>query len=269
VTTTARGLSRLGQAALEYSQEYGLAVFPLWGKHPLKDSGGYLDGTTAAEQIGRWWDATPSANIGAAPGSASLVVVDVDGPDGEDLARSLGVLTVATAEVVTARGAHRWFRLPKGIEVGNIPRTELDIRAHKGYVILPPSVHPSGHVYYWRGSLDRVADAPDALLTWLRQQVAKPAPAPPAKPIAPRPWPDQFSEKRVLKYVDRIGFGLSDGRKQAAYRFAAFLAHDVALDVTAVTAYVRTWNRHNAPPLDSDLLDTIIANGRKYGQHRS
>ena len=147
-------LSVCGLEALRYSQESGWPVFPVEprGKVPLIP-GGFRSASTHPEQVCDWWDGFPLANIGFSPGAAGLIVLDIDGPLGEATARELGVFTTPTVEVVTSRGRHKYFRLPIGVTLGNeSPWTDLDVRAHNGYVLLPPSVHPSGHVYSWRGA---------------------------------------------------------------------------------------------------------------------
>jgi len=148
-------LSELGLAALSYSQELGWPVFPVepCGKRPLI-ANGFHGATTHPEQIAAWWDRWPHANIGFCPGSHDLIVVDIDGPEGERLADNAGVLEIDTLEVRTARGVHRYFRLPAGVTIGNVARAQLDVRAHNGYVLVPPSVHSSGHVYTWRGVIE-------------------------------------------------------------------------------------------------------------------
>lgn len=156
-------LSPLGMAALTYSQEYGMPVFPLRprDKKPLipKSAGGdgFKDASTHPEQICAWWDEEPNANIGFSPGSMGWIVIDVDGPEAEAYARSLGMLDVSTLAVRTARGHHYYFALPKGVSIGNSSiwdKKGINVRSSAGYVALPPSVHASGHVYTWVGNLE-------------------------------------------------------------------------------------------------------------------
>src|SRR5262245_26741954 len=86
----------LADAAVEYA-EHGLAVFPCAPrkKVPLlaaSDGGkGYADATTNVEQVASWWKNKPNANIGLVPGLSGLVVIDVDGPDGEAALKELGL----------------------------------------------------------------------------------------------------------------------------------------------------------------------------------
>jgi hypothetical protein len=88
------------------------------------------------------------------------VVLDIDGPQGEATAESLGLLEEPTLEVITGRGRHRYYRHPGG-HIGNAPLgPKLDVRADVGYVVLPPSIHYSGRTYQWNGKLEDVADLP-------------------------------------------------------------------------------------------------------------
>lgn len=274
-------LSATGAAALALAQETGFAVFPVYepvrdggcscpagrtcaraAKHP-RTPGGFHDATTHPERIVTWWDRWPAANIGLYPGASGCVVVDVDGPEGAAIARRAGAFDVETIEAVTRRGVHRYFRLPVGVTIGNQARRELDVRAHAGYVLAPPSVHASGFIYRWHGALDAIAPAPERLI-----QALLPPPAPVAPARAPQPIRsalDDLSERRVLRYAERLGYGLSDGRKTGAFRFAAFLAHDVGLSFAVTALLLETWNAQNVPPLGAPLLAEIHMNARRNG----
>jgi hypothetical protein len=150
-------LSSLGLAALSYSQEYGMPVFPLEprGKKPMID-GGFRFASQHPEQVCAWWDRWPDANIGFSPGSCGWLVLDLDSPDAERFAHDeLGL--VSSLAVVTSKGRHLYYALPEGITIGNgspWKRYGIDVRGHNGYVLLPPSIHESGHVYRWEGELD-------------------------------------------------------------------------------------------------------------------
>jgi hypothetical protein len=152
-------LSPLGFAALTYAVEFGLPVFPLTprAKKPPLTKNGYLDASTHPEQVCAWWDRWPDANIGAVPGALGLVVLDLDGPVAEAQALEMGLLDVPTATVRTTRGSHLYFALPRGVTIGNSSALQpynIDVRAHSGYVVLPPSVHETGHVYAWEIPLE-------------------------------------------------------------------------------------------------------------------
>jgi hypothetical protein len=79
--------------------------------------------------------------------------------------------------VKTARGGHLYFRCASG-EVHNIPNgtiADTEVRGRNGYVLAPPSLHPTGVKYTWfltEGNTIPVVDA-DAI-NWLRDITNKP-----------------------------------------------------------------------------------------------
>lgn len=160
-------------AALQLAQR-GLAVFPCQprGKEPACDTGLHA-ATTDVERIDRWWNAFPELNIGIATGTASgIFVLDIDGEDGEGslvkLEAEHGALP-PTVEAITGKGRHIYFRTKRkiGNSVGQLG-VGLDIRGDGGYVIAPPSIHPSGRPYTW--SVDTARDfaaAPDWLIAMI------------------------------------------------------------------------------------------------------
>jgi putative DNA primase/helicase len=49
-------------------------------------------------------------------------------------------------------GQHLFFKVPAGINISNSVRKlglGIDVRGEGGYVVVPPSIHPSGNSYYW------------------------------------------------------------------------------------------------------------------------
>ena len=141
----------LAHAALRYAEQ-GMAVLPcrpgdkppLWGL-------GWEDATTDAEQVEDWWSREPRANIGIAC-VGGFVALDVDGPEGratlQDLEARNGVVG-DTYRVQSGRadgGEHLWFRRPAGLADG-WRHGGLELKA-SGYVLGPPSVHPSGAIYF-------------------------------------------------------------------------------------------------------------------------
>src|SRR6266516_1813825 len=141
----------LAGAALAYAA-HGWLVFPLrpQAKEPLT-AHGFKDATADATQLERWWRETPDANIGLHPGPSGLVVLDVDGAEGRAVATPLGLFSEPTLAVLTGRagGVHLYYEHP-GFPISNRPLApHLDVRADEGYVVVPPSIHPSGARYCW------------------------------------------------------------------------------------------------------------------------
>lgn len=97
-----------------------------------------------------WWGGDKDHGLGVVTGAVSeIVVVDVD----SDEARSLVERTCGWPRTVTtrtAKGWHLWFRYP-GETRNGVRRGEsaLDVRGDGGYVVVPPSRHPSGVEYTW------------------------------------------------------------------------------------------------------------------------
>jgi hypothetical protein len=156
-----------------------LAVFPCRPreKRPAT-ANGVLAATTNPKQIERWWRVNPEFNVGVATGTPSeIFVVDVDGHEAEAALQKLEAAHGAlppTVETITGRGRHLYFRAPADVDIRNSAgrvAPGIDVRANGGYVLAPPSVHPSGRRYCWSvDSADAIADAP----FWLLDKVVAP-----------------------------------------------------------------------------------------------
>ena len=161
----------LPHAALQLA-ERALAVFPLLprDKRPATPHG-VKDATTCADTVARWWRQDPNFNIGLACGAISNIwATDVDGLDAEAELRKLEKQhspLPPTVESITARGRHIFFKWP-GWDIRNSVGAlapGIDVRGNGGYVVVPPSVHPSGRRYTWSvDSANTFAAAPQWLL---------------------------------------------------------------------------------------------------------
>jgi hypothetical protein len=124
------------------------------GKHPLGSlvPHGVKDATTNRARILAWWTRHPQANIGLATGHR-FDVLDVDGPTGARVIQELAAahdLHSSGPLVRTGGGGWHFYLRPTGL--GNAhPRdlAQVDWRGRGGYVVAPPSRHPSGHHYQW------------------------------------------------------------------------------------------------------------------------
>lgn len=181
-------LSQLGEAALKLVL-LGLALIQLAAKTkvPRKGSRGYKDATTSVEVVRQLWTNDPYGNIGAATGVASgFVVIDVDGELGMQTLASLeaqhgplpDTVTVITPGKIqngkhTGQGRHYYFRLPAGISLDsrNGIALNVDLKAERGYIVLPPSIHPDGGFYQFAegkafGEIE-IAELPPQLVEFL------------------------------------------------------------------------------------------------------
>lgn len=165
-----RPLSPQGRSALELAG-FGFGVFPLrpHGKTPLTTHG-HLEATTEESRIRSWWQRWTQANIGLAiPGG--LVVVDIDDLEALRRLKAEGRGLPATAKSRTGRGLHLFYRTE--VEIRNAVNLfpGIDLRGVGGYVVAPPSIHPTGAQYRWEVPLSpsNIAKAP----RWLIDAVAQ------------------------------------------------------------------------------------------------
>ena len=143
------------EAALAYVAD-GYPVFPVGlDKTPLT-AHGFKDASLDPDVVTSWWTAYPNAGIGIPTGATTgVVVLDVDprhgGTESFDLlVKEHGSFPIGPITRTGGGGRHFWFKHPGG----NVPnaagfRPGLDIRGDGGYVVVPPSAHPSGNRYEW------------------------------------------------------------------------------------------------------------------------
>lgn len=135
------------QHALAYARA-GLPVLPLTerGKVPVTPRG-KDDATTDPVQVAAWWPEGSRRNIGVRP-PVGFVVLDVDPRSGGTM-ESLGVLPYTWIAETGGGGWHCWFRYAGKVrgKVDGLPG--VDIKTHTGYLVVPPSQHPSGAHYQW------------------------------------------------------------------------------------------------------------------------
>lgn len=182
VTTTVNPTvhADLGRAALDYAAA-GWPVFPLQAgdKRPRAGSRGLHDASTDLELVARWWDQTPDANIGIRTGVV-VDVLDLDGPEAEhafdahQLANELPMpgdpdWPDAPLWAATARGLHCYVAATGSGNRTGLLGAHIDWRGAGGYVVAPPSVHPTGAQYRW---IHPWAARPPACPPWLSALVA-------------------------------------------------------------------------------------------------
>ena len=99
---------------------------------------------TDAELV-EWFVEGKAHNIGIVTGAVSgLAVIDLDSPEALERAKAQGMPSGGPV-VRTGKGYHAYCRYREG--VGNTADNGVDIRGEGGFVVAPPSVHPSGAVY--------------------------------------------------------------------------------------------------------------------------
>jgi putative DNA primase/helicase len=170
----------LVNAALDYAAR-GIPVFPCRAdnKRPHTQHG-FKEASVEARQIEAWWQRWPDAMIACPTGAAvGAWVLDIDDPATFEAACAIPL--PETRKSTTDKGYHLWFRWNETAAVRNAQRTGkgwpfpslpgAEARGEGGYVILPPSRHPSGLLYLWERDVP-AAHAPAELL----ELVCAPAP---------------------------------------------------------------------------------------------
>lgn len=156
--------------ALEYGR-LGWPVLPLAerSKVPLTRNG-LLDASDHPQIIEAWWSARPTANIGLRTGE-TFDVIDVDGDEGEtSLSQAAGSEWRHSGPVsLTGKGRHLLIQPTQSRnKAGLLPK--LDFRGKNGYIVAPPSIHPSGSQYQWDSTRDYHTALPKAE-KWLTQML--------------------------------------------------------------------------------------------------
>ena len=229
----------------------GMAVFPCrpQDKRPAT-ANGLKDATTDLDMIRQWWRQEPQFNLAIATGAVSgIFVVDVDGLDAEVELRKLeaeqGGLP-GTIEAITARGRHVYFRspeMPVRNSAGKIA-PGIDVRGDGGYVLAPPSIHPTGRRYEW--SVDcasALADAP----AWRLDKVSPPAKGA-ALPLPPEAW-------RELVAKDA-----AEGTRDCTIAKLAGHLLRRRIDPFVALELLQTWNvTRCVPPLPAADIERIVA----------
>ena len=146
-------------------RDLGLSVIPLkYGdKRPIIEWKEYQERIPSEDEVKEWFS-KDKVNIAIVCGrvSGNLVVLDFDDMDTfkewyervDKEHPDLRDLILKTWMVETGKGIHVYFRLK---DPSLVPRTKpkvekkpIDIKGEGGYVVAPPSLHPSGKQYLFR-----------------------------------------------------------------------------------------------------------------------
>ncbi len=283
----------------------GVSVFPLrpgskrpWGNCPACKNGqclpecaclsnnrpchGLLAATTDSEQIERWFQHAPAANVGVNTDFSRLVVLDLDCKDqppasaAADVPDRVGTGLEAIEAIIFAEGAswpetltvatpsggrHLYFQRPDDLAVtsdatGRVGH-QIDIRAEGGYVVAPGCAlsQPSedmASAYRRVSDTAEIAPLPD----WLTRRVVPPtpaklAPAPNFGSVRPGEHAPGYWRRIWHDELDKVE--TREGERwrlvyAAARRFANLAVHDAA-----------PWSEHDVV----DALETAAIRRRQ------
>jgi hypothetical protein len=226
----------------------GWWVFPLLPgkKEPdgLLAPHGYKNASRDEERLRGWWATRREHGIGLACGPSGLVVLDVDPRHGGDvdLRALLGQHREwprTPAACTGGGGWHFFFRTPVDPVTGEVLplRAKLtpgiDIQGDGRYVVIAPTLHPSGARYHWgRNALPSetpLADLPAWALALARRPERDPVEVRRVGPLPPRVG------ERASRYLARMAPSISGAGGHAAL-WAAALALVRGFDLGAEDA---------------------------------
>ncbi|MDP2857521.1 MAG: bifunctional DNA primase/polymerase, partial [Bacillota bacterium] len=175
---------------------------------------------------------------------SGMIVLDIDDEAGKVEAKTRGLPKTAASRT-GGGGWHVFFRHP-GFECRSFARRlpGSDLRGDGGYIVAPPSVHPSGRPYAWLDGHAHddlpLADPPGWLLELIREESATTA-----KP--PEHWREVIRD------------GAPQGQRND--RLASLCGHLLAKGVDPVVALelLLAWNRTSCrPPLTDDEVESVV-----------
>jgi len=253
-----------GPAALAAARGYlarGWSVVPVVAreKRPLVKWEALQTTPPTAKQLDGWFRRWPDANVGIVTGEVSnLIVLDIDPRHGgdrslEELEHRYGPLPVTVEAIAGGGGRHLYFTHP-GLETRN--RTGLapgiDLRGDGGYIVAPPSIHPSGAAYLWKPGHAPGEMAPAPLPHWLYRT---PAGRGGRAGRSPEDW------RRLVRD------GVAEGERNATV--AALTGHLLGhgIDPEVALELMLAWNRIRCrPPLAGDEVAQVVASiPRRHG----
>lgn len=230
----------------------GWEVLPLRGKLPASPHG-VLDATANEEQIARWWYPGRNWNVGARV-PEHLIVLDVDPQNGGDfleLEHAAGTSLPTTLTVVSGRGTggeHRYFQRPPGDLSSTRLPAGIDLKTHRGYCVMPPSLHPStGRPYTWL--VNPLSALPEPISALLRVRQHREHQRPDRAPNEPR-------ARALARFVETR----TEGQRNAGLFWAACRA---AEDHLPESAYDLLRAAAAACGLDPREAERTIASARR------
>jgi hypothetical protein len=245
-------MTRLAETAQRYLAR-GWCILPLRArsKRPLVSWEPLQSALPSVEQVVDWFRRWPDANIGIVTGEISnLVVLDIDPKHGGDaslerLERRFGPLPTTIEATTGGGGRHLYFAHPGGLTRNRTGLAQgIDLRGDGGYIVAPPSIHPSGRPYAWAAGRSPEEVALAALPRWILL---------PSGGVRAR---RTLSDWRRL-----VHDGVPEGQRNSSIASLAghLLWHQV--DPEVVLELLLAWNRMRCrPPLEDAEVAQVVAN---------
>jgi len=272
--------------------EQGLSVFPVKSTSPPSDENKrpniptwkkYIDQRPTKEEIETWLKEGKFQNIAIVLGEVSdnIVALDLDDKDiVPDLELDLDKLMNEKGVWVQATGKEGRYHLitknnknPGGTIKDN--NVHLEYRANGAYIVVCPSIHPTGKVYHFLNY-----ETPDKLPKLKTTDVKK----------IFEDMVSQLYKKRgiTLKTVEKppktegempdcikliLKGGLKEGqRNDTAFALASWYKHEKKMNPTEIKSLLRDWNKRNKTSISNteihNVANSAIKSDREVGCKR-
>jgi putative DNA primase/helicase len=256
------------------------------GKHP-RTLHGFKDATTDRDQIRKWWEKWPDANVGIAPGrEAEILVFDIDPRNGgsetlRKLQAELGALPETDTVETGGGGQHLYFRHPsfkvRKDNAGKLLGAGVDVLSDGCIVVAPPSQHVSGKRYVWAEGRSFDDLKPAKLTKAWRDRLRSGAAEKPAADASKAKAEGLVQKGQRNNHLTRLAGTMQRNGMAPEAISAALTAENAAkcsppLDATEIVKIVESITRYPANPLPDGVdaaealmqltLDRHFAGGR-------
>lgn len=203
------------------------------------------------DEIKRWFEVAPDANLALVCGSISgVVVIDVDGEKGKEWFKEHAPVKPNVFQFTSSKHKFHAFYKHPGPDVRVSPSVavveEIDVRGDGSYVVIAPSIHPSGAQYSLRAGtgftgFDNLIPVPDFPLERERPQTTPAA----------------------------LDSDVEAGARNSTLTSVCGRMYAKGLTVDEVVTYAHAWNSaHCNPPLTDREVDTIARSmSRTHGSN--
>lgn len=230
----------------------GWSIIPVGkNKNPLVKWAEFQKRRASEEEIKAWFKQWPDANIGVVTGKISnLLVLDIDAKHGRNSKEFKTSITVCSN--TGGGGEHIFFQYPD-FEVHNsagiLFGLGVDIRAEGGYIILAPSLHPSGNHYEWKEFCSPYDLEPTEIPDWLKDKL------------------QERSKGGSEKLYQKDPLLVEEGtRNETATSVAGKIISETHKELRSTIGWnkMKEWNSLTPNPLDEEELKTVWRSVCKY-----
>jgi len=249
---------------IELYKRLGFNIIPLKArsKEPLIKWSEFETRKATEEELKQWFS-KEDVNIGIVCGfvSGNLIVLDLESLEAfkRFFEKTPEELAVSTLVVKTARGYHLYVKTDKPISSFKIPELQLDVKGEGGYVVAPPSIHPTGVKYEFLGNpwkLDHIQKVDDLdEWIWLR-----------AGELGVFRYGSEDDPPCIRLLLNGVKEGM---RNEAAVRLASYWLQFRKMEPKEVFNRLLEWNVRNSPPMNEkelkNCLKSVLKHGYEYG----